>query len=53
MARLITVEQAAELLQKSPASIRRRIRLGRIRARNIGTDHRPEYRIPSAQFDAA
>lgn len=48
----LTVAQYAERMQLSPESVRRRIRQGRIRAKNIGTARRHDYRIPESELVA-
>lgn len=52
-ARYLTVAQTAELIHKSEASVRRRIRQGRIKAFNQGTPRHPDYLVFAAQFPTA
>lgn len=48
--RLVTVKQAAELLQLRPATIRTWIRQGKIRAVYLGSDA-AGYRIPMSEIE--
>lgn len=51
--RYLTVTEVAEILRLTPAGVRMRIRRGRIKARNVGTPHKHEWRIPASEVDAA
>lgn len=48
----ITVAQYAAAMQLSEDAVRRHIRQKRIKARNVGTQHRHVYRIPASELDA-
>lgn len=48
----LTVREYAEQMKLSEASVRRRIRQKRIRAKNIGTQRRHDYRIPASETAA-
>jgi excisionase family DNA binding protein len=52
---LLTTAEVAERLKKSEQGVRRLIRMKRISAVNIGTELRPEYRVPedALEFPAA
>lgn len=48
---LLTVEQVAEYLAVSPATVRRRCAVGAIRCLDVGTAKRAVYRIPIDALD--
>ncbi len=43
--RVYTVKEAAEILKIHPRTVNRKINDGKIKAKNIGSDLRPVYRI--------
>lgn len=48
----LTVKQVAQELEVSPGWVRNKIHAGEIRASNVGTAERPQYRIRKAVLDA-
>jgi len=48
----LTVDEFAALMKLTPKGVRMRIRKGRIKAKNVGTQHRHIYRIPASEAAA-
>jgi excisionase family DNA binding protein len=47
---VMTVDQVAAHLQESTDTVRAKIKAGRLKAINVGTDRRPRYRITEDQL---